>query len=170
MRVWTALSGRLDAAGMTIPVGRGRAVPEHPSPHGSSTIGNWSRPFGPTPVGRAGAFPGAPGSKPAPMIPAGGERLNRGSPHRGPGQQWPRAVSAERPPLDSGATPTTGRWPTVAKFVTIGYGDQEGYDSTDPAVRDDAHAHDARLQGEGAEMGIAGTPVQVRNHSAAGVR
>jgi hypothetical protein len=58
----------------------------------------------------------------------------------------------------------------VAKFVTIGYGDQEGYDCTDQAVRDDAHAHDARLQGDGAEMGIAGTPVQVRNHNAAGVR
>jgi hypothetical protein len=57
----------------------------------------------------------------------------------------------------------------VAKFVTIGYGDREGYDSTDPAVRDAAHAHDARLRGEGHEMGIAGRPLQVRNHDAAGV-
>jgi hypothetical protein len=53
--------------------------------------------------------------------------------------------------------------------VTIGYGDREGYESTDPAVRDAAHAHDARLRGEGHEMGIAGPPVQVRNHDAAGI-
>jgi hypothetical protein len=57
----------------------------------------------------------------------------------------------------------------MAKFVTIGYGDQEGYDRTDPAIRDAAHAHDARLRAEGADMGIAGPPVQVRNHGAAGV-
>jgi hypothetical protein len=57
----------------------------------------------------------------------------------------------------------------VAKFVTIGYGDREGYDSTDPAVRDAAHAHDARLRSDGHEMGIAGRPLQVRNHDAAGV-
>jgi hypothetical protein len=55
-------------------------------------------------------------------------------------------------------------------FVTIGYGDREGYDGTDPAVRDDAHAHDARLRRDGAIMGVAGAPVQVRNHDAAGVR
>jgi hypothetical protein len=53
--------------------------------------------------------------------------------------------------------------------MTIGYGDREGYDSTDPAVRDAAHAHDARLRSEGHEMGIAGRPLQVRNHDAAGV-
>jgi hypothetical protein len=58
---------------------------------------------------------------------------------------------------------------TMAKFVTIGYGDREGYDRTAPPVRDAAHAHDERLRGEGADMGIAGTPVQVRNHDAAGV-
>ena len=57
----------------------------------------------------------------------------------------------------------------MAKFVTIGYGDREGYDSTDPAVRDAAHAHDARLRGGGYDMGIAGRPLQVRNHDAAGV-
>ena len=57
----------------------------------------------------------------------------------------------------------------MAKFVTIGYGDREGYDSTDPAVRDAAHAHDARLRRSGHEMGIAGRPLQVRNHDAAGV-
>jgi hypothetical protein len=58
----------------------------------------------------------------------------------------------------------------MAKFVTIGYGDRAGYDGTDAAVRDAAHEHDARLQAEGAVMGIAGVPVQVRNHDAAGVR
>lgn len=54
----------------------------------------------------------------------------------------------------------------MAKFVTIGYGDQAGYDRTDAAVRDAAHAHDARLRQNGVDMGVAGPPVQVRNHDA----
>jgi hypothetical protein len=58
----------------------------------------------------------------------------------------------------------------MPKFVTIGYGDRAGYDRTDRAVRDAAHEHDTRLQADGALMGIAGEPVQVRNHDAAGVR
>jgi hypothetical protein len=57
----------------------------------------------------------------------------------------------------------------MAKFVTIGYGDQAGYDRTAVAVRDAAHAHDARLREDGAEMGISGSPVQVRNHDGGGV-
>jgi hypothetical protein len=57
----------------------------------------------------------------------------------------------------------------MAKFMTIGYGDQAGYDRTDQALLDAAHAHDARLQQDGVEMGIAGAPVQVRNHDAGGV-
>lgn len=57
----------------------------------------------------------------------------------------------------------------MAKFVTIGYGDREGYERTDPAVRDAAHEHDVRLRNQGADMGLAGEPVQVRNHDAAGV-
>ena len=57
----------------------------------------------------------------------------------------------------------------MPKFVTIGYGDRAGYDGTDPAVRDAAHQHDARLHAEGALMGIAGQPVQVRNHDGVGV-
>lgn len=56
----------------------------------------------------------------------------------------------------------------MAKFLTIGYGDRAGYDRTDPAVRDRAHAHDDRLRAAGVESGIAGTPVQVRNHDEAG--
>lgn len=57
----------------------------------------------------------------------------------------------------------------MPKFVTIGYGDQEGYDRTAPAIRDAAHAHDAKLRKEGVLMGIAGVPVQVRNPDAAGL-
>jgi len=57
----------------------------------------------------------------------------------------------------------------MAMFITIGYGDREGYDRADPAVRDAAHAYDARLRSNGAVMGVAGAPVQVRNHDAAGI-
>lgn len=51
----------------------------------------------------------------------------------------------------------------MSKFLTIGYGDRTGYDRTDAAVRDAAHAHDARLREAGVVMGMAGRPVQVRN-------
>jgi hypothetical protein len=57
----------------------------------------------------------------------------------------------------------------MPKFVTIGYGDQEGYERIDASVRDAAHAHDAKLQKDGVLMGIARTPVQVRNPNAAQV-
>jgi hypothetical protein len=57
----------------------------------------------------------------------------------------------------------------MAKFITIGYGDRDGYDRTDPRIRDAAHAHDARLLGEGAVIGVAGEAVQVRNPESAGV-
>jgi hypothetical protein len=58
----------------------------------------------------------------------------------------------------------------MAMFITIGYGDREGYDRTEPDVRDAAHAHDARLRSDGVVMGTAGEPVQVRNHGATGVQ
>jgi hypothetical protein len=58
----------------------------------------------------------------------------------------------------------------MPKFITIAYGDEAGYDRTPKAVRDTAHAHDAKLQDEGAVMGIAGAPVQVRNTEAKGVK
>jgi hypothetical protein len=58
---------------------------------------------------------------------------------------------------------------TVQRFVAIGYGDRAGYDRTAVAVRDAAHAHDAKLQKDGALMGIADTPVQVRNTDSANV-
>lgn len=54
----------------------------------------------------------------------------------------------------------------MPKFITIGYGDREGYDRTEAAVRDAAHAHDARLLKAGVLMGVAGSPVQVRNTDA----
>lgn len=57
----------------------------------------------------------------------------------------------------------------MPRFVTIGYGDAAGYDRTAPSVREAAHRQDAKLQDEGAVMGIAGPPVQVRNPDGAGV-
>lgn len=58
----------------------------------------------------------------------------------------------------------------MAKFITIGYGDEAGYKQTDPSVRNAAHAHDERLKAKGVLMGIAGTPEQVRNHDSRGVQ
>lgn len=57
----------------------------------------------------------------------------------------------------------------MPRFVTIGYGTPADYDRTPRPVRDAAHARDAALRSEGAVMGIAGTPVQVRNPEARGV-
>ncbi len=54
-------------------------------------------------------------------------------------------------------------------FITIGYGDRAGYDCTPQTVKDAAHAQDAKLVSEGALVGIAGTPVQVRNPDATGL-
>lgn len=56
----------------------------------------------------------------------------------------------------------------MAQFLTIGYGDSESYERTDQSIRDAAHAHDEQLRRSGVPMGIAGAPVQVRNHDAAG--
>jgi hypothetical protein len=58
----------------------------------------------------------------------------------------------------------------MPKFVTIGYGDREGYDRTAKSTRDAAHAHDAALKNAGALIGVAGVPVQVRNHEAKSVQ
>lgn len=57
----------------------------------------------------------------------------------------------------------------MPKFLTIGYGDQAGYDRTPSEVRNAAHANDAKLLAQGAIIGIAGEPVQVRNPEAKGV-
>lgn len=58
----------------------------------------------------------------------------------------------------------------MATYVTIGYGDQAGYDRTPEAIRQAAHAHDESLVRAGAVMGIAGSPVQVRNPEDSGVQ
>jgi hypothetical protein len=58
----------------------------------------------------------------------------------------------------------------MAKFITVGYGDEHGYQKTDALKRDAAHAHDARLKAGGALIGVAGSPVQVRNHDGAGLQ
>lgn len=57
----------------------------------------------------------------------------------------------------------------MARFVTVGYGDQAGYERTEPAAREAAHASDARLLARGTVMGVAGAPVQVRNPDGTGV-
>ena len=57
----------------------------------------------------------------------------------------------------------------MPRFFTIGYGDRAGYERTPEPVRTAAHAQDARLAAEGAVIGIAGAPVQVRNPEASGV-
>lgn len=57
----------------------------------------------------------------------------------------------------------------MPKFVTIGYGDQDGYNRTPQAIRDAAHAHDTKLQDGGVQLGAAGTPILVRNPEATGV-
>jgi hypothetical protein len=57
----------------------------------------------------------------------------------------------------------------MPKFVTIGYGDPADYDRTPQDVRDAAHAQDAKLIADGALVGIAGAPVQVRNPDATGM-
>ena len=51
-------------------------------------------------------------------------------------------------------------------FITIGYGDRDGYERTSQSNREAAHAHDELLRNQGVLMGIAGAPVQVRNHDA----
>jgi hypothetical protein len=58
----------------------------------------------------------------------------------------------------------------MAKFLTIGYGDEVGYERTAASLREEAHANDARLVSQGALMGRAGRPVQVRNPAGSGVR
>jgi len=56
----------------------------------------------------------------------------------------------------------------MPKFITIGYGDQAGYDRTPVHIRETAHAADAKRTEAGDVMGVAGSPVQVRNAEAKG--
>jgi len=51
----------------------------------------------------------------------------------------------------------------MAKFLTIGYGDRAGYEKTPEDLRSAAHEQDKKLREGNALIGIAGTPVQVRN-------
>ncbi len=55
-------------------------------------------------------------------------------------------------------------------FLTIGYGDRAGYEATSPALREEAHTHDAWLVWQGAVVGRAGAPTQVRNPEGTGAR
>jgi hypothetical protein len=48
--------------------------------------------------------------------------------------------------------------------LTIGYGDEAGYNRTPQELRDAAHEHDASLVAAGAIVGSMSNPVQVRNH------
>lgn len=48
-------------------------------------------------------------------------------------------------------------------------GASDGYDRAPATIRDAAHAHDAKLREDGVLIGIAGTPVQMRNPEAAQV-
>ena len=57
----------------------------------------------------------------------------------------------------------------MPKFLTIGYGDQDGYDQIADDLKARAHAHDAWLIERGAVIGIAGPPVQVRNSEDKGI-
>jgi hypothetical protein len=58
----------------------------------------------------------------------------------------------------------------MAKFLAVGYGDEAGYQRTKASLRQAAHEQDARLKDGGVLMGIAGKPVQVRNHEDAEVQ
>jgi hypothetical protein len=58
----------------------------------------------------------------------------------------------------------------VPRFISIGYGDQAGYDRTEEHLRSTAHAHDAKLLASGALMARAGVPAQVRNYVDKGIQ
>ena len=58
----------------------------------------------------------------------------------------------------------------MSKYITIHYGDRAGYDRTPQDIRQAAHDHDALLKQRGVVMGIAETPVQVRNLNGSGIQ
>ncbi len=58
----------------------------------------------------------------------------------------------------------------MATFITIGYGDAAGYDRVSDESKASAHGRDDALRADGALIGIAGRPVQVRNPENSGVR
>jgi hypothetical protein len=58
----------------------------------------------------------------------------------------------------------------MATFITIGYGDEAGYNRTSDECKRAAHTRDDELRAAGALIAIAGDPVTVRNPDDAGVR
>jgi hypothetical protein len=70
--------------------------------------------------------------------------------------------------------PDWGNWQRwrwhVAKFITIGYGDDPGYERTRKDLKVAAHSYDEWLVERGALVGVAGAPIQVRNHENSGIR
>ncbi len=58
----------------------------------------------------------------------------------------------------------------MPKFMTIGYGDEEGYERTAPKIRDAAHEHEKTLVRGGAIIGAVSAPVQVRNPDGKGIQ
>ena len=60
--------------------------------------------------------------------------------------------------------------PAEGRGSASGYCRPESAKQIAEAVRDAAHEHDARLVADGAQMGVAGKPVQVRNHDGRGVK
>ncbi|MBO6813364.1 MAG: transcription initiation protein [Rhizobiaceae bacterium] len=57
----------------------------------------------------------------------------------------------------------------MPKFIAICYGDRAGYDRTPEQVKENAHEQDARLVRQGALIGRADPPIQIRNPDAKGV-
>ena len=55
-------------------------------------------------------------------------------------------------------------------FITIGYGDEAGYNRVTDDLKQAAHARDDALLAAGALIGRAGDPVQVRNPDGTGVQ
>jgi hypothetical protein len=55
-------------------------------------------------------------------------------------------------------------------FITIGYGDEAGYNRISDDCKRAAHDRDDEFSAAGALIGRAGDPVQVRNPDGAGVR
>ncbi len=58
----------------------------------------------------------------------------------------------------------------MPKFVTIGYGDEAGYDRTPVDLRNAAHAQDDELKNKGALLGVVGSCVRVSNPEQTGVK
>lgn len=57
----------------------------------------------------------------------------------------------------------------MPKFLTIGYGDEMGYNQTPEPLRTSAHAADAEQMKLGALMSVAKPPTQVRNPQGRGI-